>query len=251
MFRRFSYILFFSVAVTALNSCREGYTVPFYVGCSPDSEPFCYIDENGQLKGIEIDFINAVGEDQGIWFDFIQTNQEDLLSELKAKHHKMDCGISMIEWTNERENDYSYVNPAYYTSSIALATVKGSKISSLDDMSGKIMAVKAASLAEKYASELAAEYGFTVKSFSTYNEVLKAVENGQADACEEHYDIIQYRIDKKGANLQIIDPGVKNISFAIITQKDEDKTLRNYLYEGLANLYLDKKFQVIIDRYLK
>jgi len=240
-----------AVTMTVFSSCREGYTVPFYVGCSPNLEPFCYIDGNGQLTGIEIDIINAIGEDQGVKFDFIQSDQPGIFDELLTRWRKMDCGIAMIEWTTDREDYYTFVNPGYFTSSLALATAKGSGITSLADMSGKIMAVRNWSLAEGYVEELADLYGFTVKTYETCDEVIKAVENGQADACEEHLELIRYRIDKRGAALQIADPGVKNISFAVITEKDEDKTLRGYLFNGLANLIVDKKLDKIIGRYIQ
>jgi len=245
-----SYILICASLMTVLSSCKEGFSVPYYVGCPTDAEPFCYYDQNGELTGIEVDLIKAIGEDQGIWLDFIPSTQEESFTELNKRRHKMDCAVGLIEWTTDREDRFTFVSPAYFTSSFSLATAKNSAISSYQDMNGRTLAVKRGSLAEQYASSISEDYGFTIKTYETYEEIFKAVENGQVDALQEHYALIKYRIDKKQANLKIVDEGVKNLSIAIITEKDEDKTLRKYLFNGLASLYEDDLINRIINKYL-
>jgi len=251
MLKKVSFILLISALLAAVSSCREGYTVPFYVGCPSDAEPFSYYDEKGNLTGIEIDLMNAIAEKEGLWFKFISTSQEDVLNELRKKRHKMDCGLGMIEWTIQREDDYSFVNPAYYTSSIALAALKSSDdIKSYQDMNGKVMAVKSRTLIYEYAASIAEEYGFTIKTFEKYSEVINAVETGQADALMEHYPMVKYRIDKNTANLKIVENGPKNLAFAIITQKGEDKTLRSFIFSAFVKMLDDDTVEKIIKKYL-
>jgi len=236
----------------SLSSCREGYSVPFYIGCLEDAEPYSYRDSNGEITGLEVDMIQAAADYYGIKVSFVPTSYEDIYNQLQKRHHKIDGAVAMIPWTNDRMESFTFVVPSYITTSFCLAVPDGDHlIGSFSDLSGKKLAVKSGSLAEGYALDHCEEWGCTVEEFDSFREEIGSVTEGKADALLEDRFLVEYYIGHYNTPLLILKEGVPNIVYGFVTGKNQDKTLRRDIQEGLYGIIDNGTAEKIISRYRK
>lgn len=240
-------MLLLSISIT---SCREGYTVPFYIGCLEDAEPYSYRNSEGEMTGYEVDMIQAAADYYGIRVSFVPTTYNDILNQLQKKHHKIDGAVAMIPWTVEQMENFTFVNPSLITTSYCLAVKSGStSVTTMEDLKGKKIAVMDESLPEGYLLSHADEWGCTVIPYSTFEEETAAVINGTADVMMDDRLMIEYHIKRKNAGLSVVEQGVENIAYGFVTGKNQDKTLRRDIQSGLGGIFDDGTARKIYDKY--
>ena len=77
------------------------------VAISADFKPFEYYDENGKLKGFDVDLMNYIGERIGFDIEFVNMSFDKLIP--AVVNGEVACAISAITVTEERDSiiDYS------------------------------------------------------------------------------------------------------------------------------------------------
>lgn len=123
---------------------------------TPNYKPFVYKDENGELKGYEIDLAKAV-------FDKLpQYKLEIEFTEWQSVLTGLDSGIYQISaesifYTKDRAEKYYFSDPIFYDPIVAVTAKGAESIKSFDDLSGKTIHVQAGDIwsfaAEKYNKE--------------------------------------------------------------------------------------------------
>ena len=79
------------------------------VGISADFPPFEYYDENEELYGFDIDLMNYIGDRIGFDIEFVNMSFDQLFSAVMGGD--VDCAISAIAVTEERNNVIDYTIP--------------------------------------------------------------------------------------------------------------------------------------------
>lgn len=79
------------------------------VAISADFPPFEYYDENGELYGFDIDLMNYIGDRIGFDIEFVNMSFDQLFSAVMGGD--VDCAISAIAVTEERNNVIDYTIP--------------------------------------------------------------------------------------------------------------------------------------------
>jgi len=79
------------------------------VAISADFPPFEYYDENEELYGFDIDLMNYIGERIGFDIEFVNMSFDQLFSAVMGGD--VDCAISAIAITEERNNVIDYTIP--------------------------------------------------------------------------------------------------------------------------------------------
>jgi len=250
---RFDYFYltaFFSILLLSVTSCREGYNIPFYIGCLEDAEPYSYRNANGEITGLEVDMIQAAADYYGIWVSFVPTTYDDIHKQLRKRNHKIDGAAAMIPWTMDRMEDFSFITPSYMTTSFCFAVSDEEYATLFDgDMEGRTLAVKSGSLAEGYALDHLSEWGCTLDVFDTFKDEIESVLSGESDLLLEDRFLVEYHINHNGAQLFVVDKGIPNIVYGFVTGKDQDKTLRRDIQAGLEGIFENGTAQEIILRY--
>ncbi len=106
------------------------------VGTGNAYEPYCYLDENGDLAGYEYEVLKAVDELLPEYeFKYQTSDFANVLISLDSG--KIDLAAHQYEWNEERENKYLFSKDAY-TTYVTYITVAGNRedIKSLDDLQG-------------------------------------------------------------------------------------------------------------------
>lgn len=107
------------------------------VGTGNAYEPYCYLDDKGNLAGYEYEVLKAVDELLPEYeFEFKTSDFANVLISLDAG--KIDIGAHQYEWNKERDEKYLFGKEPY-TTYITYLTVAGDRddIKTLDDLKGK------------------------------------------------------------------------------------------------------------------
>ncbi len=147
------------------------------VSSEPDYAPFDY-QINGQPTGYSIDYIRLVARHLNIRLEFIKDTWGNLLE--KAKKREVDLLHSIFKTPAERESYLNFTKPYKQTLDAIVTPRDTTGIHTLDDIKDLHLALvkgdSAAGLVLRQMPDLNATM------MNTYEEALKAVAYGQADA---------------------------------------------------------------------
>ncbi len=99
-------LLTVALPASAAEATAEG---TITVGINAQFPPFEYYNENGELYGFDIDLMNYIGERIGFEIDYADMSFDKLIPAVMSG--KVDCAISAITITEERNNFIDYTIP--------------------------------------------------------------------------------------------------------------------------------------------
>jgi L-cystine transport system substrate-binding protein len=150
--KRFSTgILVFAIALAllfSLTACggeADSGAEKVVVGTSNDYPPFCYLDENGDLKGYEIAVLNAIDEKLPEYsFKYEVLDFKNILTSLESG--RVDIAAHQFGDTPERREKYLFGSEGYFKSDTYIVVKSDvNDIESLDDLAGLKVSVPPAS----------------------------------------------------------------------------------------------------------
>jgi L-cystine transport system substrate-binding protein len=131
------------LSVAALAGCgkkeaaSEGKGKKIVVGTGNSYEPYCYLDDKGNLAGYEYEVLKAVDDLLPQYeFEYKTSDFANVLISLDAG--KIDLAAHQYEWNKERDEKYLFGKESY-TTYVTYITVAENHpdIKSLDDLQGK------------------------------------------------------------------------------------------------------------------
>jgi L-cystine transport system substrate-binding protein len=149
--------LILSVSLAGCGGSDSGDVTTVKIGTSNDYPPFCYLDENGELKGYEIAVLKAVDEKLPDYkFKFEVLDFKNILTSLESG--RVDLAAHQFGDTPERREKFLFGKVGYFSSSSYIVVAPDrNDISSLDDLVGLKVSVPPASnwaaALEKYNEE--------------------------------------------------------------------------------------------------
>ena len=212
-------------------------------------KPFEYTDDKGDFVGIDMDILDAVAKDQGFQYEVQVLGWDASIAACQAG--QADGMIAGASITDERKESGWIFSDGYYDANQSMAVAAGSDIKGFEDLNGKSVAVKTASMSATYAESLADKYGFTVTYFEDSPTMYQAVVGGQVAACFDDTPIMASNIKDTGIGMEIVD-GTGNdpaaYGFAIFNKDNQE--LIDMFNVGLANIKADGTYDEIIAKYL-
>ena len=212
-------------------------------------KPFEYTDDKGDFVGIDMDILDAVAKDQGFQYEVQVLGWDASIAACQAG--QADGMIAGASITDGRKESGWIFSDGYYDANQSMAVAAGSDIKGFEDLNGKSVAVKTASMSATYAESLADKYGFTVTYFEDSPTMYQAVVGGQVAACFDDTPIMASNIKDTGIGMEIVD-GTGNdpaaYGFAIFNKDNQE--LIDMFNAGLANIKADGTYDEIIAKYL-
>ena len=120
------------------------------VGMSGGYFPFTYVEQD-ELKGFEIDVMNAVGEITGDDIEFVTASFSGLAGMLESG--RIDTIANQITITPERDAKYVFTAPYVYDGAQVVVRAGDETIHGVEDLSGKSVAVNLGSNYEQLLRE--------------------------------------------------------------------------------------------------
>jgi polar amino acid transport system substrate-binding protein len=159
---------------------RKGFMI---AAINPTVAPFQYIDEDGNIIGLDVDLGNAIAERLCLKMQFQSTQFATMIPLLKEG--RIDLINTFMSYTPERASQVLMVPYGAFSGALLVPKANTDAISGLEYFSGKAFAVELGTVyyqEAKDASEVLTKAGkppIDVRTFSTYADVMQALSAGK------------------------------------------------------------------------
>lgn len=202
------------------------------VGMSGGYYPFTFVEQD-ELKGFEVDVMNAVGEQIGEDIEFVTASFSGLAGMLDSG--RIDTIANQITITPERQAKYAFTQPYVYDGAQVVVREGNDAIQGVEDLKGKTVAVNLGSNYEQLLRELPYADQIDIKTYDSNIE--QDVALGRADAFVMDRVSATQVIKDKPLPLQLAGKPFSGIENALPFRDDEaGRALRDRVDAALAEL---------------
>lgn len=203
------------------------------IGVEGTFPPFSY-RQAGELIGYDVDLAAIVFKKLGVKTQFVDTQWSGVVLALLSS--RFDIIMSSLSYTKERMEKVSYSIP-YADSSLALLVRAAdiAKIKSLDDLSGKVLGLKAGTPEEvespNFGKKVAATRGTGFKSVKTFDAdppAYLALSQGSVDGVISNMTNLGMVMKQAPGKYSLVQ-NIAGNSYAGIGIRKEDAELRAYI----------------------
>ena len=219
------------------------FTVVFTSGCGEeinctvllDSEnyPYSYV-ENGEVKGLEAEILEAVAEKSDVNLKIITESQSEF-----------NCTAGELTDGSEK---YDYTQP-YYTKGIVFTTSAKNLVNSYEELLHSKIGVMADSDGENFANQIAPQYNLTVKTYTSAEKMYNDGEKGKIDGFFEDELIVKSEI-KNGRKLRTFDNAESTESLTFAMESGTNKEFLDGFNTGLQGIINDGTYDRILENYI-
>ncbi|MDY4812220.1 MAG: transporter substrate-binding domain-containing protein [Ruminococcus sp.] len=219
------------------------FTVVFTSGCGEEinctvlldsgNYPYSYV-ENGAVKGLEADILNAVAEKSGINLKIITDKQGEF-----------NCTAGELTDGSEK---YDYTQP-YYTKGIIFTTSSKSGISTYEELLHSKVGVITGSDGEIFANQIAPQYNITVKKYTSAEKMYADCENGKIDGFFDDELTVNLEI-KKGRKLKTFENAESTANLTFAVNAGTNKEFFDSFNQGLQSIIDDGTYDRILENYI-
>ncbi len=153
------------------------------MGTSPDYPPYEFYDtSSGQevIVGFDIDIANRIAEELGVELEIMGMDFNGLIPALQSE--RVDFVMAGMTPTEERLENVDF-SDVYFQANNTIISQRGSSISTVEDLSDKIVGVQLGSIQEDEATDLAeADETITLKPLNKLGEIIQEIKSGRLDA---------------------------------------------------------------------
>jgi polar amino acid transport system substrate-binding protein len=152
---------------------------------NPTVAPIQYIDDNGKLAGLDVEFGDMIAARLCLKMNFVSTQFATMIPGLKEG--RFDMIDTFMYYTPERAAQVIMIPYGAATLAIVVPAANKDTIKDITYFSGKRFAVQLGSIDEKNARAASAalvaagKQPIDVRSFPNYSDVLQTLEAGQVD----------------------------------------------------------------------
>ena len=172
-------------------------------GVKFDTPPFGFLDESNQPVGFDIDLVREIGKHLGVPVELVAVTSPTRIPMLVSGN--VDLVAASMTRTPEREQAIDF-SITYYTGGQSLLVPSSSKITGVQDLAGKPVAVQQGTTLEKNLAAAAPKA--EIVAFKDYNSAWLALRQGRVDALTGSLNILQGfakdnpRLQDRGITLQ-------------------------------------------------
>ena len=210
--------------------------------------PYEMTADDGSFEGIDVEIAGAIADKLGLELQIDDMDFDAAL--LAAQTGKSDMVMAGVTVTEERQTVMDFSDT--YANGIQVVIVpEDSDITSIDDMTGKMIGVQRGTTGDLYCSDTVENGGFGEENVTPYDNGLTAVQallNGQVD-CVVIDNAPAQEFVEANPGLKILDTEYANEEYAIGVAKGTTQLL-DAINGALAELKADGTVQSIVDKYI-
>lgn len=212
----------------------EGSATKLVVGTDAAYAPFESFDNNGNIVGIDVDVVNAIGEEIGVDFEINNVAWEPLFQQVT--NGEVDLGVSAITITDERKETYDFTEP-YYEATQLIITKEDSDIESLADLKDKKIGVQINTTGHYAAQDLQGKTSTNILPYETTPIAIQEVLNGTVDAAiGDNAVILEYIKNNPDSKLKAIEDDTFEKEYYGLMVKKGNTEVLDILNEGIEKL---------------
>jgi len=210
--------------------------------------PYCYIDENGELKGFNIDLLNAIEQHTNLTFEYVPVNWENALTMLKNK--EVDAVMATVP-TPERNKTFDFTKVYQYLSFNFFQRANMPQITKIDDIENHTLAVIKNDITEIFAYKWMNETNKKIYLVyvDTPQEALELINSNSVDLFLYEIHTASYIITKLSLkNVKITDIEAFSMPLAIAVRKGMS-WLVNVLNNAIDAVKTSGEYTAIYDKW--
>lgn len=221
----------------------DGEITKLVVGTDATYAPMEYMDESGEIVGINIDIVDAIAEELGIEVEYKNIGWEPLFP--AVDNGEVDFAVSSITITEKREESYDFTQP-YYIANQLILVPEGSEISSFADLEDKKVAVQINTTGHIVVQDLLGETSSNILAAETMPLAITEMINGNADASVgDNSTVNEYVQNNPNAKVETIeDDAFEKEYYGLMVKKGNDE-VRELLNEGIEKIKENGKLEEI------
>ena len=205
---------------------------PLRVGMSGQYFPFTFVEQD-ELKGFDVDVMNALGKEMGRDIQYETANFSGLFGMLGAG--RIDTVANQITITEERKKAYIFTDPYVYDGAQVVTKKGNTEIQGVEDLKGKTVAVNLGSNFEALLQELPYADQINIKTYESNLERDNAL--GRVDAFVMDRVSASQIIKEKPLPLELAGPTFSQITNAYPFRDTETgRALRDEVNKALETL---------------
>jgi len=218
------------------------------------SVPFSFIGKDGKPQGYSVDLchkiIDSIKEATGkpdLEINYVPVTSQTRIALMANGTIDLECGSTTHNLTRQKQVDY--LSTTFITGT-KLASKKGSGITEIEDLDGKVVALSLGTTNEKAIKRVAKEKGISIKyvMVKDHPQGWLNLENGRADAYASD-DVLLYGLVSKSKNpddFQVTGRFLSYDPYGIMVPHD-DSTYRRLGNVVLADMMRSGEMQKIYD----
>jgi glutamine transport system substrate-binding protein len=199
-------------------------------------------EQNGKVSGFDIAMINAIAKQENLKVDMSTMPFTGLIPALQTG--QADVAVAGITIKTSRMQAVNFSN-AYYKSGLSVLVKTNSKINSLSDLKGKLVATKKGTS----SVDLLTQKGITnIKQFDNIDDAYNALESGGADAVVFD-NPVNINFENSHKDVHVVGGLLTGEYYGIAVSK-KDADLLNKINDGLKKIQDDGEYAKLFDQYL-
>lgn len=211
--------------------------------------PFSFQDDYGNMQGIDIDSIRAIGEEEGFKVEFYKETWQNMFDTVESGNR--DLAISGISYKDERDAKYGLSQPYFFNPAAIMYAEPAMNVNDLNDLAGKNISAMEGSKSYDQAAEMGKYSNLTTRTtaFLLYEDLMQ----GKVDAILHDLPILQYTArNHPEQKVKIVSyEGEDNPSAQqVILMAKGNTQLIDKVNDGITKLKAEGKFKEIEERWL-
>lgn len=208
---------------------------------SPDYPPFEFIDDKGNVAGLDIDLANAIAKEMGVKLTIQQMGFDGIITAVKAG--QVNMGVSGFTVTEERKKSIDFTDP-YFTGGQVIVALKESNFKGPEDLNGKVVGAQIGTTGEKAANGIK---GAQVKTFDDFLMAIQELKNKNIAAVVGDMSVAKNLV-ASDSKLVIVGKPINEEQTAIIVQKGHPELVKA-LNDAIAKVKASGEYDKIIQKW--
>ncbi len=216
------------------STSEGGEITKIVAGTEATYAPFEYLDDKGNVVGLDAEILAAIGEEMGIETEIKNVGWDSMMSQVTTG--EIDMGAAAITITDERKETYDFTEP-YYEASLLIVTKEDSDIESFEDLKEEKVAVQINTTGHIAAQELQGQGSSNTLAYENFSVALTEVTNGAAVAAiGDNAVILEYIKNNPDAGFKTIEDDSFEVDHFGFMVKKGNTELLEILNEGLQKI---------------
>lgn len=231
-------------SILALGACSR--SDKLIIGTDATYPPFEYVDEKGQMSGVDIEIGKEIGKALGKEVEFRNINFDGLQAALQT--NAVDLVISSVSVTPERLKAVDFSEP-YVKNGLAVLAAKDAPVTKAVDLHtpGRKIVVRLGTTGESWARENLK--GAEIKALDNDTSCVMEVVNANVDAwIYDQISIMNHHAEHTEKTRALLTP-LREEVWAVAIPKGKDE-LKAKVNEVLARMQGDGSFTALADRFM-